>query len=77
VTLPEVGLSSPMTCLTNVVLPAPLGPTKHYTSPGLIWMEMPSLATAPRRYVLCRSSIVNGQTVHVAPSPEVTSTPLC
>src|ERR1700736_4440829 len=37
-------------------------------------MEIPSLATAPRRCVLSRPSIVNGQTVRVAPSPEVTST---
>jgi len=44
---PDVGASRPMTCLTSVDLPAPLGPRRPYTSPGSMRSEMPSFARTP------------------------------
>src|SRR3954471_22186986 len=38
-TSPVVGRSSPVTTLTSVVLPAPLGPTIETNSPSLTWKE--------------------------------------
>src|SRR5882724_13142224 len=38
-TSPAVGRSNPVTTLTSVVLPAPLGPTIETNSPSLTWNE--------------------------------------
>ena len=44
-TTPAVGLSSPVSTFTSVVLPAPLGPTIETSSPSAIESETSSSAT--------------------------------
>ncbi len=56
---------TPVTTRTAVVLPAPLGPSRTVTSPGLTVSERPSSATtSPNRRVTPTSSITGSPTRH-------------
>src|SRR5258707_12347178 len=51
-TSPTVGRISPVTTLTSVVLPAPLGPTIETNSPSVTWNEtLLSALNAPKAFV--------------------------
>ena len=47
VTVPEVGVTSPMIMAMVVVLPAPLPPSSPVIEPGARRNEMPSTAVTP------------------------------
>src|SRR6266540_6804770 len=55
--VPDVGLSNPVMQLTNVVLPAPLGPMTPRISPLRIMRSTPATAASPpKRFVIPRAS---------------------
>ena len=51
-TRPRVGRWKPVSTLTSVVLPAPLGPMSPKTSPFLIEIETPSTAASPSKWTV-------------------------
>src|SRR5918995_6153987 len=72
--VPEVGRVSPRSVRSVVVLPAPLGPRKPSTRPGLALKLSPSTATfAPKRLVRSRTSSTHGT---LAAQPAQASPPL-
>src|SRR5258708_1337682 len=53
--VPESGLRVPVSWLTSVVLPAPLGPIRAWISPGRTSIDTESVATSPpKRLTRCR-----------------------
>src|ERR1700724_2544149 len=53
--VPESGLRLPVSWLTSVVLPAPLGPIKAWISPGRTSIETESVAKRPPKRLIRRS----------------------
>src|SRR6266511_837808 len=59
-TSPEVGWISPISTRSEVVLPAPFGPSSPQTCPRCTWNVTPSTATSPPGNTLTRSSTTSG-----------------
>src|SRR3954471_896802 len=60
-TVPASGRMSPNSMRSIVVLPAPLGPSTPYTSPGATWSETSSTArTEPNDFVTPCASTASG-----------------
>src|SRR5216684_1337665 len=60
---PESGLKLPVSWLTSVVLPAPLGPIRAWISPGFTSIETESVATRPPKRLIRRSVESSGSTM--------------
>ncbi len=50
--VPESGVSNPLTRLTSVLFPAPLGPIRPVRDPSATVIEAPSTARSPPKYLL-------------------------